>query len=891
MRTKFLTGLLAFTMAFSGVGNYNFSQVYASKDDASVLTDFVAENTQRITDFVTRLYRTCLEREPEKEGLEYWVGVLERGEQTGTSVASGFVFSPELQNKAYSDTQYVEVMYSAFFGREADKGGKEFWVGKMKSGMTRKELFTGFANSQEFFELCGSFDVVAGTYLRGYDNTQVALTNLFVERLYNVVLGRRCDKDGMMFWSKSLMEGSVTGTSAANGFFFSKEYENSRKYYSEYIADLYTAFMGRAPENEGFQYWFDRMMNKNATKEQIFNGFAMAPEFTNICSKYGILQGTTVQESKDTTYTLRRDVSQVVTPPASLTKAPVPTGTADPTPTRVPGATATPTQAPTPTLDPGSDPYAKPTLSPTSIMSPTPTPMPATKYSYEIIPILAPFNSYFYIKTDNPDPDSFRFVDKDTVYNDEAGYIDVSQTFYADVDYVDESLFSVNGGYIGVGYGVDGGELQLVGRELSGTSGCYNITTGETTYNKIYWDAETDVKISMPKVMDQADYLIETFDKESTAFFDRLSDIQSGFSSICLYSGASILGKLVKSESYPYYGLSNSPHVDQTFYIQSPYSRTDGISLLVSDLYPFRYDSIGFPNMMATIAHRIDASATSVWNKNMHAYVDITYNGTTKTYGGAGSGQGKDILMDQVNYRYSFSGSDSDAYASASLTNIKNQIMAYGAMTVPDDTPKDDLLTWADVRDTVGDGAYVKMIAIYSIFGSTGIVYTYLYDNGFANIGYMHDAWFDGRYYSRYEIPVMGTKFGDIVYEIDTGKSDIVIKDAVLNFKSDGNEYWYNGTIVDDSISNPTTGVWKGYTTFRYDEESGNWIARQLNEATYYENGTGYLKCTDQDFIDACTLTPEEVAEMNLDRNTDVDPTEYYVYDETVAPGTYVKEK
>ena len=35
-------------------------------------------------------------------------------------------------------------------------------------------------------------------------------------------------------------------------------------------------------------------------------------------------------------------------------------------------------------------------------------------YSYEVIPLMPPFNSYFYIKTNNPDPDSFRFVDKET---------------------------------------------------------------------------------------------------------------------------------------------------------------------------------------------------------------------------------------------------------------------------------------------------------------------------------------------------------------------------------------------------------------------------------------------------------------------------------------------
>ena len=87
------------------------------------------------------------------------------------------------------------------------------------------------------------------------------------------------------------------------------------------------------------------------------------------------------------------------------------------------------------------------------------------------------------------------------------------------------------------------------------------------------------------------------------------------------------------------------------------------------------------------------------------------------------------------------------------------------------------------------------------------------------------------------------------------------------------------------------TGVWKGYTYFVYDEESGNWLARQLTGITTMSYQSSLAKtCTDPDFIDACTLTPDEVKAMNIDRNTDVEPTEYYIYDKSDAPGTYHKK-
>ena len=265
-----------------------------------------ADQDQALRDFVTRLYKVCLKRDPDDGGLNYWVSELKDKKETGVAVASGFIFSAELQEKSYSNEEYVKVMYDAFFGREADTDGLNYWVKGMNDGMTRQEIFTGFANSDEFFELCGSFDVVAGTYIPKYDSNKVIRTNFFVERLYNVVLGRKCDREGMNYWTEELLSGRISGTSAAYGFFFSAEYENSKKYYSEYINDLYDALMGRQADDSGRTFWVNDMKN-GSSKEQVFNGFAMSPEFKSICADYGIVQGDKISEAKNTTNTLRPD--------------------------------------------------------------------------------------------------------------------------------------------------------------------------------------------------------------------------------------------------------------------------------------------------------------------------------------------------------------------------------------------------------------------------------------------------------------------------------------------------------------------------------------------------------------------------------------------------------
>ena len=46
-----------------------------------------------------------------------------------------------------------------------------------------------------------------------------------------------------------------------------------------------------------------------------------------------------------------------------------------------------------------------------------------TDYTYAVTPVLSPFNEYFYVKTDNPDPFSFRFVDNSTVYGEKGIFV------------------------------------------------------------------------------------------------------------------------------------------------------------------------------------------------------------------------------------------------------------------------------------------------------------------------------------------------------------------------------------------------------------------------------------------------------------------------------------
>ena len=104
------------------------------------------------TGFIARLYTKMLGRKYEDKGLEYWCKEYLTGKQSIEQIATnGFLHSEELTNQNLSDEEFVTRMYETFLNREPEEAGLKDWVGRLQSGKTtRDKLVYGFTNSQEF---------------------------------------------------------------------------------------------------------------------------------------------------------------------------------------------------------------------------------------------------------------------------------------------------------------------------------------------------------------------------------------------------------------------------------------------------------------------------------------------------------------------------------------------------------------------------------------------------------------------------------------------------------------------------------------------------------------------------------------------------------------------
>ncbi|MCL2080129.1 MAG: DUF4214 domain-containing protein [Oscillospiraceae bacterium] len=108
--------------------------------------------------FVTRLYAETLQRIPDPSGLEHWTNNILAGVPAST-VAHGFVFSSEMNNRNLSNADFVEILYRSLLGRSSDSAGKSHWVGRLENGTPRQTIFSGFAYSVEFENICARYGV------------------------------------------------------------------------------------------------------------------------------------------------------------------------------------------------------------------------------------------------------------------------------------------------------------------------------------------------------------------------------------------------------------------------------------------------------------------------------------------------------------------------------------------------------------------------------------------------------------------------------------------------------------------------------------------------------------------------------------------------------------
>jgi Ca2+-binding RTX toxin-like protein len=157
--------------------------------------------------FVDRLYLDALGTQPlhaaSPEERAHWIAQLDQGTVDRASVVVGIANSAtklaldagEQSELAFSatDASTLVRLYSTLFGRNADEGGVNYWIGVSEAGMGMHDIAVAFLQSAE-----------AQQHYGGTGDDQ------FIEALYSVGLGRHASSAEIGYWADKLHTGALS---------------------------------------------------------------------------------------------------------------------------------------------------------------------------------------------------------------------------------------------------------------------------------------------------------------------------------------------------------------------------------------------------------------------------------------------------------------------------------------------------------------------------------------------------------------------------------------------------------------------------------------------------------------------------------------------------------
>ena len=138
----------------------NLCLFYGIRNGGTGVPSITVEPNEQTIDFARRLYTTCLCRNADENGLMAWARQLANQRDSGRGAAHGFFFSNEFINQNVSNEDYVTRLYRTFMNREPEQAGYEAWVARLNEGASREEVFDGFAQSIEFARICAAYGIV-----------------------------------------------------------------------------------------------------------------------------------------------------------------------------------------------------------------------------------------------------------------------------------------------------------------------------------------------------------------------------------------------------------------------------------------------------------------------------------------------------------------------------------------------------------------------------------------------------------------------------------------------------------------------------------------------------------------------------------------------------------
>ena len=241
----------------------------------TAFADYAKGFDNKYKKIVDDLYRETLYRPADKVGLEYFASQLESGKMTVSDIRKALSESDEakhllrpeqrktLEELDPSTRTTINSLYQEVLHRKADPLGMQYYGSQLEAGkMAVSEIRAALLNSDEAKHL------IEIKTVEELNSTTKATINY----LYEQILHREADPQGMQYFGSLLESGKLTVANITKALFESPEGQDIEFTYHperKKISDLYMQIFNRPIDNNTLNHYVPLLESRNMTYDQI----------------------------------------------------------------------------------------------------------------------------------------------------------------------------------------------------------------------------------------------------------------------------------------------------------------------------------------------------------------------------------------------------------------------------------------------------------------------------------------------------------------------------------------------------------------------------------------------------------------------------------------------
>ena len=254
------------------------------------------------SDFLVKAYLDILGRDPDKEGFDHYISMLDIGKMSKEVVVASLSNLKVIERRARDEllTTYADLLvipnnseflvkaYLDILGRDPDKEGFDHYISMLDIGKMSKEVVVASLSNLKVIERRAR-DELLTTYA---DLLVIPNNSEFLVKAYLDILGRDPDTEGFNHYFSMLDSGKMSKKVVVTSLSNMREIEKLARDEllttyadllaipndSDFLVKAYLDILGREPDKEGFDYYTSMLDDDKISREIIIELLIISDE-------------------------------------------------------------------------------------------------------------------------------------------------------------------------------------------------------------------------------------------------------------------------------------------------------------------------------------------------------------------------------------------------------------------------------------------------------------------------------------------------------------------------------------------------------------------------------------------------------------------------------------